>query len=130
MNKTRMKIIVGLVAVTAIGVVSISYLWSVEDTSQRPLKEFMVIVRTFENGNFNPSTITVSKEDRVVIIFRSVDTTHGVAIEEFGINTGPIGPGQEKRVEFVVDKIGTSKFYCTIVCSGGHLRQVGQLIVQ
>ncbi len=124
-------VIVGVVAVMLLaGAFIFNLLGTVRDTSDRPLKEFSVTVQTFENGNFRPSTIMVNRGDRVIIVFRSVDTTHGIAIDEYGLNTGPIDAGREKRVEFVADRVGAFRFYCNIVCSGLHLRQVGLLIVQ
>lgn len=60
----------------------------------------------------------------------SKDVTHGFLLPEFGINAGPISPGEFTTVEFVADRPGTFKFYCNVLCSPRHGAMFGQLVVE
>ena len=90
------------------------------------VKEFNI--KAFQWG-YEPDTITVNKGDRVKIIAESLDTPHGLAINEFGVNLYLDGLSS-KTAEFVADKTGTFTFYCNIPCGSGHSSMRGRLIVK
>lgn len=96
-----------------------------EDTSSVKTVTFNVVAKRFE---FTPSTITVSKGDKVVINISSLDATHGFALSDFGINE-EIRQGEMKQITFVADKTGTFEFYCSVYCGTGHPDMKGKLTV-
>jgi len=87
-----------------------------------------VSMRAFQFG-FDPATITVNKGDTVVLHITSEDVTHGFAISEFNVNT-QIPAGQTVDVEFVADRPGTFRFFCSVICGSGHADMAGQLVVR
>lgn len=98
-----------------------------EDTQQAG--EVKEITMTAQRFSFNPGTITVNKGDTVKISIRSTDVTHGFTISEFGINV-QLTPGKTEIIEFIADKTGTFRFYCSVPCGTGHGRMNGKLIVK
>lgn len=89
-------------------------------------KTFDVVAKQFE---FNPGTIEVNEGDTVVLKIKSIDTTHGIAIPQFGVSE-TLNPGEEKTVTFVADKKGTYDFYCNVYCGSGHGSMKGTLVVK
>lgn len=68
---------------------------------------------------FNPATITVNKNDIVQLIITSSDVTHGVDINAYDINV-PISKGEKKVIEFLANKPGVFKIFCSVYCGIGH----------
>ena len=97
-----------------------------EEPTQEAVKEFAITAKRFE---FNPSTITVNKGDKVKLTITSTDTTHGFSLPDFNINER-LEPNQPVTVEFVADKLGTFTFRCNIRCGSGHSTMSGTLIVK
>lgn len=79
--------------------------------------------------SFSPDTIKVRQGDRVRIIAKSQDVTHGFAISAFNVNA-VIEPGKETIIEFVANKKGEYDFVCSVYCGSGHSRMKGTLIVE
>ncbi len=79
-------------------------------------------------GRFANTTITVHKDDTIILRIKSLDVTHGFGLEEFNVNV-VIAPGQVTEVEFVASKTGTYTFFCTVFCGTGHPNHKGTLIV-
>lgn len=90
-------------------------------------------VKTFtvegQNFSYSPSTISVSKGDKVKIIFKNVGGTHDWNLDEFGAKTPIIQTGQTAEVTFTADKAGTFEYYCSV---GSHraMGMVGTLTVK
>ncbi|MCH8943065.1 MAG: cupredoxin domain-containing protein [Bacteroidetes bacterium] len=84
-----------------------------------------------ERFQFIPSQIRVRQGERVRLIFRSRDTTHGVAIPEYQIRKDipPRGKG-ETIVEFTADKIGSFTYRCSHLCGAGHAMMRGIIVVE
>ena len=89
------------------------------------VKEFTIIAK---NWDFEPSTITVKKGDKVKIMVKSIDVPHGLALLAFNVNVY-LDPGKEQTVEFTADKVGTFTFFCNVFCGSGHSAMRGKLIV-
>lgn len=96
-----------------------------EATIQSEVKEFKMTAKQF---SFDPSTIEVSKGDKVRLIVTSADVPHGIAIKEYGINER-LNPGEPKTIEFTADKSGEFVAYCSVACGAGHGNMKGKLIV-
>ncbi len=90
------------------------------------VKTFAITAKMFE---FVPGTIEVNQGDTVILNITSTDTTHGISIPEFGVNT-TIPPGQTVKVQFVADKAGTFSFSCSVFCGVDHGNMKGTLIVK
>ncbi len=90
------------------------------------VKEFNIISKKWV---FEPSTITVNKDDRVRLIIDNIDVDHGFALSAFGINEKLL-PGQVHTIEFTADKSGSFSFFCSVFCGSGHSGMRGTLIVQ
>ncbi|MBI86156.1 MAG: hypothetical protein CMJ81_23415 [Planctomycetaceae bacterium] len=66
-----------------------------------------------------PGDLKVHEGDQVVFRLISSDVHHGFSMPAFGIGTVDtifIKPGDVKSVWFIADKVGTFKFFCTIMC--------------
>lgn len=74
--------------------------------------------------------IKVREGDRVVLRLISGDVHHGFALPAFGINDGVIRPGDVTVMEFVADKVGSFKFFCTIRCGTVHEAMEAVLTVE
>jgi len=88
-------------------------------------KEFSVKAFQFA---FDPNKIEVNQGDRVIIKVMSADVPHGFGIAEYNINKY-LSPGKEVVIDFIADKKGTFRFYCSVACGAGHGTMRGQLIV-
>jgi protein-disulfide isomerase len=91
-----------------------------------PIREINVIAERF---SFTPDPIIVNLGDRVRLNIRSLDVTHGFAVDEFGINT-VIPLGQTVTIEFIADKAGVFGTRCTVPCGTGHPMMIGTVIVE
>jgi polyferredoxin/plastocyanin len=81
------------------------------------------------NFAFDPGVITVNQGDRVVMELESVDVTHGVYIDGYGVEAVS-EPGHIARLEFVADRVGKFKYRCSMACGTLHPFMLGELIVQ
>jgi nitrite reductase (NO-forming) len=73
---------------------------------------------------FEPAEIAAEVGDTVTItLVNDANNTasHDLKIDEFGVMTDLIGPGEQDTITFVVDKAGNFAYYCTVP---GH-RQLG-----
>ncbi len=89
------------------------------------VKEIRMTAKQWE---FQPATVTVTRGDRVKLIVKSVDVSHGFALPDFNVNTR-LEPGVDTIVEFTADKAGTFTFFCSVVCGSGHSEMRGSLVV-
>ena len=97
-----------------------------QELQEPNIREFTITAKKY---SFSPSTLTVNKGETVRISITSTDVAHGFAIKEFKINE-KLAKGKETIIEFVADKAGTFRFYCSAYCGSGHGGMAGQLIVQ
>lgn len=93
-----------------------------------PGPEFREIVMASKQFKFNPDKVVVSKGERLRIVIKSLDVTHGFGISEYNMNF-QTPPGQLVMVEFVADKVGTFTYFCTVFCGTGHPYHRGVLEV-
>ena len=89
------------------------------------VKEFSVDGSSFE---FDPKTITVKKGDIVKITFKDIDSSHNLVIDGYDVSTDIIGKGKEDTIQFVADKVGSFKYYCS-VSNHEKLGMTGTLVV-
>lgn len=91
-------------------------------------KEWKEITMTAKQWTFEPARLMFKKGDNVRLKIKSTDVDHGFAIPEFGVAVD-LKPGEEKVVEFTVDKIGAFTFYCNVYCGKDHKEMKGVLVV-
>ena len=78
---------------------------------------------------FEPDPIVVGLGERVRLVVTSMDIAHGLAIREFNINIS-IPAGKQISVEFVADKKGVFRAYCSVYCGPGHGSMQASFIVK
>lgn len=78
---------------------------------------------------FEPGVIQVNQGDRVVLELESVDVTHGVYVDGYGVKAVS-EPGHTARLEFVADRVGKFKYRCSLACGPLHPFMIGELIVR
>lgn len=90
------------------------------------VKEFVVDGSNFV---FAPAEMRVKKGDTVKVLFKNAGGMHDFVVDEFNVKTNQLQEGEEEEVEFVVDKVGTFEYYCSV---GTHrqMGMVGKLIVE
>ncbi|MFW6134853.1 MAG: cupredoxin domain-containing protein [Elusimicrobiota bacterium] len=88
----------------------------------------VIKLSAFQFG-FDPEKIYVMEDEKVKIIAKSKDVTHGFGISELNINQ-EIPPNEEKVIEFTPEEPGEYQFRCTVYCGSGHSRMKGKLIVK
>jgi cytochrome c oxidase subunit II len=90
-------------------------------------------VRTIEivlqKGQYSPSQIEVQKGEKVRLQLKSMDVTHGFAIDELGI-AREVSPGPPTIVEFTPTKAGSFAYYCVVRCGKNHKQMRGTLVVK
>lgn len=95
-------------------------------TTEPKTVEISMIAKQWE---FDPSTITVNKGDKVVLHVKSIDVAHGISISQFGVSEY-LEPGKTVDIEFIADKTGEFTFFCNVYCGEGHSSMRGKLIVE
>lgn len=78
---------------------------------------------------FEPAVIQVNQGDRVILELESVDVTHGVYIDGYGVEAVS-EPGHKARLEFVADRVGKFKYRCAMACGTLHPFMIGELVVR
>ena len=78
---------------------------------------------------FKPEVIQVNQGDRVILELESVDVTHGVYIDGYGLEAVS-EPGRKARLDFVADRVGKFKYRCSLACGPLHPFMIGELIVR
>ena len=94
-----------------------------------PPSEVRTFAVTASRYAFEPARIEVQQGDHVNLVLRSVDTTHGLAIDGYGVNVVIPKGGEEVGVEFMAHRPGKFRMTCSEYCGSGHRRMQGVLVV-
>jgi cytochrome c oxidase subunit 2 len=78
-----------------------------------------VIEITAKRFQFTPNTVTVTRDQRVVLKVRSEDVTHGFFQRDLGIDT-TIAPNKVTEVAFTPHGAGRYSIICHHFCGAGH----------
>lgn len=89
-------------------------------------REFVITARQFA---FDPARIYVNVGDRVTLRVRSLDITHGLYLDAYGVNL-KVPPMEEGTVTFVADRPGKLRYRCSVICGSLHPFMVGEIVVQ
>jgi cytochrome c oxidase subunit 2 len=84
---------------------------------------------TCQKSFYSPDVIRVKENEPVTLILKTVDVSHGFAIDGFRIAT-EVAPGHPVTVQFTPDRSGEFPFYCVVRCGKKHLQMRGKLIVE
>jgi len=68
---------------------------------------------------FQPNEITLQKGQPVVLVVKSTDVSHGMRVEELGINL-TIHKGAATETHFTPEKTGDFVGHCSVFCGQGH----------
>jgi len=90
-----------------------------------PVERIQVTAKKYE---FSPDPIRVKQGSHVILEVESLDVTHGLAIDGYGIDV-TLPPHQKVTVEFYAKDSGEYSTHCSHFCGLGHLGMRGKLIV-
>ena len=79
--------------------------------------------------SFDPAVIRVRRGQRVSITLSSLDVTHGLYLDGYGV-TAEAEPGQQAHISFVADRAGKFRYRCSVACGTMHPFMIGELIVE
>lgn len=102
-------------------------------TSERDASEEAdrVINIVAERFHFIPSQIELKQGEVVELRIRSLDTNHGFAIPDAGVDvTIPKRGRGNARILFRAQKKGTFTFKCSEACGAGHTLMRGRIVVE
>ncbi len=77
---------------------------------------------------YAPSVLEVAYGDTVQIELVSTDVVHGIHIEGYDLSVSA-DPGQTALLQFVADRRGSFRFYCSVSCGPLHPFMSGRLRV-
>jgi cytochrome c oxidase subunit 2 len=95
----------------------------------QPASEPVTVEIVCQKSYYTPDKITLKKGERARIVLKSMDVTHGFAIDEFKI-AKEVSPGPPVMIEFTPERSGNFVYYCVIRCGKEHLKMRGVLTVQ
>lgn len=101
----------------------------VPSTAPAAAQQLRTIEVSAERFFFVPNHIEVTQGERVRLVLRSRDVTHGFAIKELGIDVEVPHGGDAVTVDFVASTPGRYQFACTVYCGLGHSGMTGTLAV-
>ena len=101
-----------------------------KETATTTAKDVLAVTVRGANYKFLPNTLTAKQGQTVHVTFVSDSGVHNFVIDEIpGAQTKQLQSGQSEIVEFVADKKGSFKYYCSV---GNHraMGMEGTLIVE
>ncbi|MDE3074108.1 MAG: cupredoxin domain-containing protein [Chloroflexota bacterium] len=94
----------------------------------RPTARDVNITMEARQFAFTPATFEVHQGDHVHINVQSVDVTHGIYVDSYGVQA-MAQPGQPGIVDFIADRAGTYRFRCADTCGPLHPFMIGEMTV-
>jgi len=101
---------------------------SAQSKSVEPAKEPRVINITAKRFEYTPNRISIKKGELVTFRLESLDVTHGLYIDGYGVKL-KARPGLIGKATFQADKSGRFTFRCSETCGEFHPYMVGFLSV-
>jgi len=83
--------------------------------SETNVRTIVIIAKDMKFNETNP-TLKVAFGERIRIVFRNEDAgmKHDLMIEDLGLRTPVLQPGQEAIIEFLAQTEGTFEYFCSI----------------
>ena len=126
-EKTCSKLVLRTALLAACGLV-ITLFAAEQPDREEPDRVINVVAERF---TFVPSQIKLKQGEVVELRIRSLDTNHGFAIRDAGINVVIPKRGKgDARVLFRAQKIGVFPFECSKACGAGHTIMRGRIVVK
>lgn len=69
---------------------------------------------------YDPDVITLKRGEPVVLVFHSIDVTHGLKVVELNINSEGIKKGKDSEIQFTPQEPGQYVGQCARFCGKGH----------
>jgi cytochrome c oxidase subunit II len=69
--------------------------------------------------SYKPNEITLKKGERVTLVFRAKDVTHGIKIDEFNVNS-ELKKGRDAEITVTPKEVGHFEGRCAYYCGTGH----------
>jgi cytochrome c oxidase subunit 2 len=91
--------------------------WGAPTGHAQSPKRITIIAKRF---TYDPDNITLKKGEPVVLVFHSIDVTHGIKIEAFGLKSDDIKKDKETEVRFTPQQSGHFEGQCSHFCGQGH----------
>lgn len=107
-----------------LSLLSSAYAGTSDSESAESAAEPRVITILAKRFVYTPSQIKVQKGERITIRLESLDVTHGLFLDGYGINI-KARPGLVGKATFVADKSGRFTFRCSETCGEFHPYMVG-----
>ena len=98
---------------------------SADETPAKEPRVIEIIAKRFE---YVPNRISVKKGDVITLKMESLDVTHGLYVDGYGVNI-KARPGLIGTATFVADKTGRFTFRCSETCGEFHPYMIGFLEV-
>lgn len=84
---------------------------------------------TVQQYAFSPSRFVARAGDRITLRLRTLDVTHGFALEGTTLDAKVV-PGKETIVTFPADRAGKLRYRCSAICGPLHPFMMGEIVVQ
>jgi cytochrome c oxidase subunit 2 len=97
---------------------------TVEDQTAKVEKEPRIITVIAKRFEYQPNRIPVQKGELVTIRMESLDVTHGLYLDGYGVDI-KARPGLIGKATFVADKPGRFSFRCSETCGEFHPYMIG-----
>lgn len=88
-----------------------------------------VIEMTAKKFEFLPTRVTATEGDRITLLVRSADATHGLEIKRLRLSREIPRGGDAVMITFPAPKAGTYEIRCSEYCGRGHDRMRATLVV-
>jgi cytochrome c oxidase subunit II len=75
---------------------------------------------TAQRFSYNPASITLKKNEPVILVLRTADVTHGLKVSEFQITTTEIKKGKDTEIRITPEESGHYVGKCAHFCGKGH----------
>ncbi len=89
-------------------------------------KEFTIWAKQHD---YIPAVITVQQGDYVRVNLKTADVSHSWYVDGYDIDIEVSG-GETTSVEFIADKTGTFRIWCSVICGAFHPFMTGKFVVQ
>jgi cytochrome c oxidase subunit 2 len=96
------------------------------DLAKAPTTTIRMTAKKFD---FEPADVHVKAGTLVTLEVTSIDGTHGIAIEDYGIDVR-LEEGVTNTVRFYAPAPGVHDFRCSHFCGLGHRRMKGRIVVE
>ena len=79
--------------------------------------------------SYTPSTVTLRRNEPVVLELIADDREHGFDLPELNLEADLL-PGRPVRLPLTPDKPGRFEFHCDVFCGSGHEGMTGEIVVE